>query len=37
MVYGSAYGAGEIRANEALLKEAEELGKELVCAQVSET
>ena len=37
MVYGSAYEAGEIRANETLLKEAEELGKELVCAQVSET
>ena len=31
MVYGSAYGAGEIRANETLMKEAEELGKELVC------
>jgi len=31
MVYGSAFGAGEIRANEALLKEAETLGKELVC------
>jgi len=34
MVYGSAYGAGEIRANETLMKEAEELGKELVCARV---
>jgi multimeric flavodoxin WrbA len=31
MVYGSAYGAGEIRANEALLNSADELGKELVC------
>jgi multimeric flavodoxin WrbA len=31
MVYGSAYGAGEIRANEALLKSAEQLGKKLVC------
>lgn len=31
MVYGSAYGAGEIRANDALMKAAEELGKELVC------
>ncbi len=30
MVYGSAFGAGEIRANEALLKEAEKLGKDLV-------
>ena len=30
MVYGSAFGAGEIRANKALLKEAETLGKELV-------
>jgi multimeric flavodoxin WrbA len=34
MVYGSAYGAGEILVNETLLKEAEELGKELVCAAV---
>jgi multimeric flavodoxin WrbA len=34
MVYGSAYGAGEIRANETLMKEAEELGKDLVCARV---
>jgi multimeric flavodoxin WrbA len=31
MVYGSAYEAGEIRANETLMKEAGELGKELVC------
>jgi multimeric flavodoxin WrbA len=31
MVYGSAYGAGEIRTNEALMKAAGELGKELVC------
>jgi hypothetical protein len=31
MVYGSAYGAGEIRVNDALMKTAEELGKELVC------
>ncbi len=31
MVYGSAYGEGEIRANEALLKSADQLGKELVC------
>jgi multimeric flavodoxin WrbA len=31
MVYGSAYGAGEIRSNKTLMKEAEELGKELVC------
>lgn len=30
MVYGSAFGAGEIRANEALLKEAETLGRNLV-------
>jgi len=30
MIYGSAFGAGEIRANEALLKEAETLGKNLV-------
>ncbi|MBA4421827.1 MAG: flavodoxin family protein [Syntrophus sp. (in: bacteria)] len=30
MVYGSAFGAGEIRTNEALLKEAEKLGKDLV-------
>jgi multimeric flavodoxin WrbA len=30
MVYGSAFGAGEIRANEALLNKAEMLGKELV-------
>jgi len=30
MVYGSALGAGEIRANEALLKEAEKLGRNLV-------
>ena len=29
MIYGSAFGAGEIRANEALLKEAETLGKNL--------
>lgn len=31
MVYGSAYGAGEIRANQDLMKAAERLGKELVC------
>ena len=31
MVYGSAYGAGEIRTNEALMKAAGELGKDLVC------
>ena len=31
MVYGSAYGAGEIRANDVLMKAAGELGKELVC------
>jgi multimeric flavodoxin WrbA len=31
MVYGSAYEAGKIRANDVLMKEAEELGKELVC------
>ncbi len=30
MVYGSAFGAGEIRANEALLNKAEMLGKALV-------
>jgi multimeric flavodoxin WrbA len=30
MVYGSAFGAGEIRANEALLNKAEMLGKKLV-------
>jgi hypothetical protein len=30
MVYGSAFGAGEIRANETLLKEAETLGRNLV-------
>jgi len=30
MVYGSAFGEGEIRANEALLKEAETLGRNLV-------
>ena len=30
MVYGSAFGAGEIRTNEALLKEAEKLGRNLV-------
>jgi multimeric flavodoxin WrbA len=30
MVYGSAFGAGEIRANEAVLNRAEMLGKELV-------
>jgi multimeric flavodoxin WrbA len=30
MVYGSAYAEGEIRANEALMKEAEKLGKNLV-------
>jgi multimeric flavodoxin WrbA len=36
MIYGSAFGAGEIRANQALLEEAEALGKELVCAQASE-
>jgi multimeric flavodoxin WrbA len=35
MVYGSAYGVGEIRANEALIKAAEELGKELVGASAS--
>jgi multimeric flavodoxin WrbA len=31
MVYGSAYGAGEIRTNDVLMKAAGELGKELVC------
>ena len=31
MVYGSAYEAGEIRANDVLMKAAEELGKKLVC------
>jgi multimeric flavodoxin WrbA len=31
MVYGSAYEAGEIGANEVLMQAAEELGKELVC------
>ena len=31
MVYGSAYKAGEIRANGVLMKAAEALGKELVC------
>ncbi|MDP3098529.1 MAG: flavodoxin family protein [Syntrophales bacterium] len=31
MVYGSAFGAGEIRANESLMKAAGELGKKLVC------
>ncbi|MBU0653283.1 MAG: flavodoxin family protein, partial [Proteobacteria bacterium] len=31
MVYGSAFGAGEICANESLMKEAEELGKKLAC------
>ncbi len=31
MVYGSAYEAGEIRANDVLMKAAEKLGKELVC------
>jgi multimeric flavodoxin WrbA len=30
MVYGSAIGAGEIESNEALMREAEELGKRLV-------
>jgi multimeric flavodoxin WrbA len=30
MVYGSAWHAGEIKANKALLKEARELGKQLV-------
>lgn len=30
MVYGSAFGAGEIRTNKALLKEAEKLGRDLV-------
>jgi multimeric flavodoxin WrbA len=30
MVYGSAMNAGEIKINEALMKEAEELGKQLV-------
>ena len=30
MVYGSAFGAGEIRTNEVLLKEAEKLGRDLV-------
>jgi multimeric flavodoxin WrbA len=30
MVYGSAFGAGEIRANESLMKAAGELGKKLV-------
>lgn len=33
MVYGSANGAGEIRANETLMREAEELGKALVCTR----
>lgn len=33
MVYGSAFRAGEIRRNESLLKAAEGLGKELVCAK----
>jgi len=32
MVYGSAYAAGEIQANETLMKAAKRLGKELVCA-----
>ena len=31
MVYGSAFGAGEIRSNEFLMKEAEELGKKIGC------
>jgi len=31
MVYGSAYEAGEIRANDVLMKAAEKLGKELIC------
>ncbi len=31
MVYVSAFGAGEIRANESLMKAAGELGKKLVC------
>jgi multimeric flavodoxin WrbA len=31
MVYGCAVGAGEIRANESLMKAAGELGKKLVC------
>jgi len=30
MVYGSAIGAGEIKNNDTLMKEAEELGKQLV-------
>ena len=30
MVYGSAFGAGEIRANDSLMKAAGDLGKELV-------
>jgi multimeric flavodoxin WrbA len=30
MIYGSAMGAGEIKANEALMKSAEELGRKLV-------
>jgi multimeric flavodoxin WrbA len=30
MVYGSAMDAGEIKNNDALMKEAEELGKQLV-------
>jgi len=29
MVYGSAFGAGEIRANESLMKAAEDLGKKI--------
>jgi hypothetical protein len=30
MVYGSAMDAGEIKKNEALMKEAEDLGTQLV-------
>jgi diphthamide synthase subunit DPH2 len=30
LVYGSAFGAGAIRANESLMKTAGELGKKLV-------
>lgn len=31
IVYGSALDAGEIKSNETLMKEAQELGKKLVC------
>jgi hypothetical protein len=31
MVYGSAMEAGEIRANEAVMKQARELGEKLAC------